>query len=289
MKVIVALLLVFSVTLVFAQYESEGYHNLKDPSVSSELYKSFTVFTVEQPQIAPEIEFTQSQQAVKIPFSLPWQKFVFGAHLPIIRKTIIYFDKSKSPIGIGDMSLTASYRSYLKGGISGWQVDYAGNCSIKLPTGSKDKTVKIDGLEFAAPMGSGATDIIISGNALLVRGVYTEIFTDVQLRLNGRDKDKVKLGNSFNIKGRYGFMQFEPKFDGYVTLLIYSNGDGDFDNPYGSNKIESSMFLLDITPELHYLTSMGMAKVSITIPMLTSAETKFTRDVSVRFGLTKEF
>jgi hypothetical protein len=288
MKILFIVLLVFSVTIIFAQYD-ESSHLLKDPSISFELYKTGTVFSVEKTQISPEIEFTKSQQSIKIPFSFPWQKFVFGAHLPIIRKTIIYIDKSKSPIGIGDMSLTASYRSYLKGDISGWQVDYAGNFSIKLPTGSKDKTVKIDGLEFAAPMGSGATDLIISGNALLVRGVYSEIFTDVQIRLNGRDKDKVKLGNSFNIKGRYGFLQFEPKFDGYVTLLIYSNGDGDFDNPYGSNKIESSMFILDITPELHYLTSMGMAKVSITIPMLTSAETKFTRDVSVRFGLTKEF
>lgn len=287
MKVVFVLLLVFSVTLAFAQYEMEGSHLLKDPSVSSELYKSFTVFTVEQAQIASEIEFTKSQQVVKIPFSYPWQNFVFGVHMPLIRKTITNFvqDKSKSPIGIGDMSVTTAYRYYLKNDLKGWQVDYAGNFTVKLPTGNKDKTVKIDGVEYDVPMGSGSLDFIISGNVLLKRGVYSEIFTDVQFRLNGRDKDKEKSGNSFNIKGRYGFMQFEPKFDGYVTILILSSGDGKIDK----TKIESSMLIMDIVPELHYLTPFGMAKVSITIPMLTSAETKFARDVSVRFGMTKEF
>jgi len=288
MKVVFILLLVFSVTMVYAQFE-DGSHLLKDPSVSYELYKTCTIFHVEKFQISPEIEFIKSQQNFKIPLSCPWKNFVFGAHIPIIRKTITYDDKSKSPIGIGDMSVTTAYRSYLRGDIGGWQVDYAGNFSIKLPTGNKDKTVTLDGLEIAAPMGSGSLDMIFSGNFLFKRGVYSELFTDIQFRLNGCDKDEVKLGNSFILKGKYGFLQFEPKFDGYITILVFSNGDGEFDNPLGSDKIESSMFIMDIIPELHYITSMGMAKVSIAVPMLTSAEIKFTRDISVRFGLTKEF
>ena len=259
MKILFVLLLVFSVTMVFAQLE--GSHLFKDPSVSSELYKTYTIFHIEKLQISPEIEFTQSQQNLKIPLSCSWKNFVFGAHLPIIRKTITYDDKSKSPIGLGDMSVTAAFRSYLKGDIKGWQIDYAGNFTIKLPTGNNEQTVTIEGFEFATPMGSGSLDMIFSANILLKRGVYSELFTDIQFRLNGRDKDEAKLGNSFNIKGKYGFIQFEPKFDGYITILIFSNGDGEFDNPFGSDKIESSMFIMDIIPELHYLTSLGMAKI----------------------------
>jgi len=289
MRTIFVILLLTIATIAFAQYEEEAHHILKDPSVSSELYKSSTVFAVTKPQLSPEIEFTKGQQAVKIPFSYPWQKFVFSSRIPIIRKTITYGDKSKSPIGIGDIAFTASYRSFVQSVVNYWFVNYAGNVTVKLPTGKSDNTVKIDGFELAAPMGSGATDFIISANVKFTRGVYTEIFGDVQIRLNGRDKDDVKFGNSFNIKGRYGLLQFEPKFDGYLTVLLLSNGDGEFDNPYGSNKIESSMFIIDVIPELHYLTSLGMAKVSIAIPMITSAKTKFTREVSVRFGLTKEF
>ncbi len=288
MKVLFILLLVFSVTMVFAQLE-EGSHLLKDPSVSSELYKTCTIFHVEKMQIAPEIEFTKGQQNLIIPFSYPWRNFVFGAHLPIIRKTITYNDKSKSPIGVGDMSVTASYKSYLKGDIKGWQIDYAGNFTIKLPIGNNEKTVTIEGFEFAAPMGSGSFDMIFSGNFLFKKGVYSEFYTDIQLRLNGYDKDDAKLGNSLNIKSKYGFIQFEPKFDGYITFLILSTEDGEYDNPFGSNKIESSMFIVDIIPEMHYLTSLGMAKVSIAVPILTIAEINFTRDISVRFGLTKEF
>ncbi|MCK5051228.1 MAG: hypothetical protein KAS53_05800 [Candidatus Cloacimonetes bacterium] len=288
MKVVFILLLVFSVTMVFAQFE-EGSHLFKDPSVSSELYKTCTIFHVEKFQISPEIEFTQSQQNLKIPLSCPWKNFVFGAHIPIIRKTITYDDKSKSPIGIGDMSVTAAFRSYLKADIKGWQVDYAGNLTVKLPTGNKDKIVTINGVDSIAPMGSGSLDMIFSGNLLFKRGVYSELFTDIQFRLNGRNKDEAKLGNSLNIKGKYGFIQFEPKFDGYITILIFLNGDGDVNDPIGPDKIESSMFIIDIIPELHYLTSVGMAKVSITVPMITSADIKFTRDISVRFGLTKEF
>ncbi len=289
MRAIFIVLSVFLVSLVFAQFEFDSSHLLKDPSVSSELYKTCTIFHVEKIQIAPEIEFTKSQQNLKIPISCPWQSFVFGAHLPIIRKTITYDDKSKSPIGIGDMSVTAAFRSYFKGDIKGWQIDYAGNFTLKLPTGDKDKTVTIEDFDYTAPMGSGSLDMIFSGNFLFKRGVYSELFIDIQYRLNGRNKDEVKLGNSFNIKGKYGFIQFEPKFDGYITILVLSTGDGDVNDPIGPDKIESSMFIIDIIPGLHYLTSLGMAKVSIAVPLITRADIKFTRDISVRFGLSKEF
>lgn len=164
MKTFFVIILLTLATFALAQYEEEAYHILKDPAVSSELYKSSTVFSVDKPQFSPEIEFTKGQQAVNIPFSYPWQKFVFSSRIPLIRKTITYGDKSKSPIGIGDIAVTASYRSFFQSVVNYWFIDYAVNLTAKLPTGNKDNTVKIDGFELAAPMGSGATDFIISAN-----------------------------------------------------------------------------------------------------------------------------
>lgn len=280
-KILVSLVFVFSVSLIFASIDI-----LKDPSVTSELYKPINVMTVEKLQINPEMEFSRATQSVKIPVAYPFQNFVFGANLPFQRKTIVSFDgkKSKSPIGIGDMSLSTAYTSYLADGYKGWDFDYAGNLTVKLPTGNKDKTVKISGDEYAVPMGSGSWDFIFSGNTLMHKN-DREILTDLKFRLNGENEDKGKLGNMFSLKGRYGFLQFEPKFDGYISLLIVIGSDG----KAGSTDIEMSMFIIDITPELNYLTPFGMATVGISLPFITSAEFKTTRDVIVRFGLSKEY
>ena len=286
-KILVCLLFVFYVSLLIAQYESIN-HLLKDPSVTSELYKPINVMTVEKLQINPEMEFSRATQSVKIPVAYPFLNFVFGANLPFQRKTITTGDKTKSPIGIGDMSLSAAYTSYLADGYEGWDFDYAGNLTVKLPTGNKDKTVTIDTIKYPAAMGSGSLDFIFSGNTLMRRN-DREIFTDLKFRLNGENDDKLKYGNMFSIKGRYGFLQFEPKFDGYISLLIAIGGDGKYDNPLGSDTIEMSMFIIDISPELHYLTPFGMATVGISLPFITSAEFKTTRDVMVRFGVTKEY
>ena len=89
----------------------------------------------------------------------------------------------------------------------------------------------------------------------------------------------------FSFKGRYGFLQFEPKFDGYISLLMIIGSDG----KAGSMDVEMSMFTIDITPELHYLTPFGMATVGISLPFITSTEFKKTRDVIVRFGVSKEY
>ena len=278
-KILVCFLFVFSVSLIFASVDI-----LKDPSVTSELYKPIDVMTVERPQINPEFEMSNGVQSVKIPFAYPYQDFVFGLNLPLIRKTIVAGDKSKSPIGIGDMSLSAAYTSYLAEGFKGWDFDYAGNLTIKLPTGNKDRTVKMSGIEYAVPMGSGSWDFIITGNALLRRN-NREIFSDLKFRLNGENDDDMKLGNMLSLKGRYGFLQFEPKFDGYISLLMIIGSDGKL----GSADIEMSMFVIDITPELHYLTPFGCVSVGISLPFITSTKTKTTRDVIVRFGISKEY
>ena len=165
-KVLVSLVFVFYISLAFAQESVCINSLLKDPSVTSELYKPINVMTVERPQINPEMEMSNSVQSIKIPFAYPYKNFVFGANLPLIRKTITMGDKSKSPIGIGDMSLSAAYTSYLPEGFNGWDFDYAGNLTIKLPTGNKDRTVKISGFEYSTPMGSGSMDFIFSWNAL---------------------------------------------------------------------------------------------------------------------------
>jgi hypothetical protein len=287
-KILVCLLFVFNVSLLIAQESASINHLLKDPSVTSELYKPIDVMTVEKLQINPEMEFSRATQSIKIPVAYPFQNFVFGANLPIQRKTITAGDKSKSPIGIGDMSLSAAYTSYLADGFEGWDFDYAGNLTVKLPTGNKDKTVKISGLEYSAAMGSGSLDFIFSGNALM-RKNDREILTDLKFRFNGENDNKVKQGNMFSLKGRYGFLQFEPKFDGYISLLVVIGSDGKYDNPLGSDTIEMSMFIIDITPELHYLTPFGMATVGISLPFITSTEFKTTRDVIVRFGVSKEY
>ena len=288
-KILVCIVFVFSVSLLVAQFESVCINSLlKDPSVTSELYKPINVMTVERPQINPEMEFSRATQSVKIPFAYPYKDFVFGVNLPLQRKTIVMGDKSKSPIGIGDMSLSAAYTSYLVGGFEGWDFDYAGNFTIKLPTGNKDRTVKMSGVKYAVPMGSGSWDFIITGNALLRRN-NREIFTDLKFRLNGENEDEVKNGNMLSLKGRYGFLQFEPKFDGYISLLMVIGIDGKYDNPLGSDTMEMSMFIIDIAPELHYLTPFGMATVGISLPFITSVEIKTTRDVIVRFGVSKEY
>ncbi len=288
-KILVCLLFVFYVSLLIAQYESIN-HLLKDPSVTSELYKPINVMTVENLQINPEMEFSRATQSVKIPVAYPFLNFVFGANLPFQRKTIVSFDgeKTKNPIGIGDMSLSAAYTSYLADGYKGWDFDYAGNLTVKLPTGNKDKTVTIDTIKYPAAMGSGSLDFIFSGNTLMRRN-DREIFTDLKFRLNGENDDKLKYGNMFSLKGRYGFLQFEPKFDGYISLLVVIGSDGKYDNPLGSDTIEMSMFIIDISPELHYLIPFGMATVGISLPFITSAEFKTTRDVMVRFGVSKEY
>jgi len=284
-KVLVCLVFVFYVSLLIAQYESVSInHLLKDPSMTSELYKPVDVITVEKPQINPEMEFSRGTQSIKIPFAYPWQNFVFGANLPLQRRTITAGDKSKSSIGICDISLSAAYTSYLADGFNGWDFDYAGNLTVKLPTGDKDKTIKISGVDYPAAMGSGSLDLIFSGNALMHRN-DREIFTDLKFRFNGENDDKFKQGNMFSLKGRYGFLQFEPKFDGYISLLVVIGSDGEA----GSTDIEMSMFIVDISPELHYLTPFGMTTVGISLPFITSAETKTTRDVVVRFGVTKEY
>ena len=287
-KILVCLLFMFNVSLLIAQESASINHLLKDPSVTSELYKPINVMTVEKLQINPEMEFSRATQSIKIPVAYPFQNFVFGTNLPVQRKTITEGDKSKSPIGIGDMSLSAAYTSYLADGFEGWDFDYAGNLTVKLPTGNKDKTVKISGLEYSAAMGSGSLDFIFSGNALMRRN-DREIFTDLKFRFNGENDDKVKQGNMFSLKGRYGFLQFEPKFDGYISLLVVIGSDGKYDNPLGSDTIEMSMFVIDIAPELHYLTPFGMATVGISLPFITSAKFKTTRDVMVRFGVSKEY
>jgi hypothetical protein len=236
------------------------------------------------------MEFSRATQSVKIPVAYPFQNFVFGANLPFQRKTIVSFDgkKSKNPIGLGDMSLSAAYTSYLADGYKGWDFDYAGNFTVKLPTGNKDKTVTMSGFEYAVPMGSGSWDFIFSGNTLMHKN-DREILTDLKFRFNGENDDKVKYGNMFSLKGRYGFLQFEPKFDGYISLLIVIGSDGKYDNPFGSDTIEMSMFIIDISPELHYLTPFGMATVGISLPFITSAEFKTTRDIIIRFGVSKEY
>lgn len=230
------------------------------------------------------MEFSSGRQAVSIPFAYPFGNFVVGINLPVQRITFTSGDKAKSVIGIGDAAVSGSFRSYLLDGIGSWTCNYAADLSVKLPTGDKDKTVKINSIEYGTPMGTGSLDFTAAGNVLL-GSENREIFADVKYRLNGKDEDKVKRGNMLSFKGRYGFLDFEPKFDGYLGVQAVITGDG----KSGSTDIESSMFLLDLVPELHYLTGFGMFKVGFSMPMYTDAKSKFTREYTVRFGFSKQY
>ncbi|MCD4796080.1 MAG: hypothetical protein K8R49_02780, partial [Candidatus Cloacimonetes bacterium] len=66
-KILVCLVFVFCVSLSVAQESGCINSLLKDPSVTSELYKPINVMTVERPQINPEMEMSNSVQSLKIP------------------------------------------------------------------------------------------------------------------------------------------------------------------------------------------------------------------------------
>lgn len=286
-KIVITLGLIMSVALAFGQYYYPSHvveEVIDDPSVTYELYRPIKVFQVTKPEVAPEMEFSNGRQVFKIPFAYPIKNFVVGANLPLIRITKTNGDKSKSAIGIGDVTLNASYYSSLADGFNGWTLDWAADLSVKLPTGDKDKEIEVNNVDTAAPMGTGSLDMTAAGNVLL--GAETrEIFIDAKYRINGKNEDDFKNGNLLSLKGRYGFLNFEPKFDGYVSLLMVSGAKADADG----TEIDSNIFMLDFSPELHYLTNFGMFKVGVTIPLLTSTENKVTRDVTFRFGLSKKY
>ncbi len=284
-KILITMLFVLAVSVVFAQYEWENRGNvLAEPSVSYDLNRPIETVTITQPELAPEMEFSSGRQTVKIPFAYPFGNFVAAVNLPLQRITMASGEKSKSAIGLGDAVLSGSYRSYLPDGFNGWSLDYAADLTVKFPTGNREKTVKIDNVEYGTPMGTGSFDATLAANAVL-GSLDREIFIDMKFRLNGEDADEVKNGNMFSLKGRYGLLEFEPKFDGYLGLQAVATGDGKI----GNSDMETSMFLLDFVPELHYLTNLGMFKVGFSMPLLTSAKYKFTREYTVRFGISKKY
>lgn len=277
--------MILSISMIFAQYEWEGRDNvLAEPSISYDLNRPIETTTLTSPELAPEMEFSSGRQSIKIPFAMPWGNFVFSANLPLQRITITSGEKSKSAIGLGDAAVATTYRSYLPNGFNGWNMDYAADISVKLPTGDREKSVKIDGVEYGTPMGTGSIDFTATGNVVLSTDTK-ELLADVKFRLNTENKDEVRNGNLLTMKGRYGFLDFEPKFDGYLGLLAIIMGDG----KSGDNDIESSMFLLDLVPELHYLTSLGMFKIGFSMPLMTNVKYKYTREYTVRFGFSKKY
>ncbi|MCF7793291.1 MAG: transporter [Candidatus Cloacimonetes bacterium] len=283
-KKLVLAILILSLSLLFGQDYYERSAVLAEPSISYDLNRPIETTTITSPELAPEMEFSSGRQSVKIPFAYPLGNFVVSANLPLQRITATSGDKSKSAIGIGDISVGGAYRSYLPEGFNGWNMDYSADISVKLPTGDKDKTVEISNVDYGTPMGSGSLDFTAAGNVILSTD-NREILADVKYRLNGEDEDEVKNGNMLSMKGRYGFLKFEPKFDGYLGFLVVVSGDA----KAGSSDVESSMFLMDFVPELHYLTGMGMFKVGFSMPLITSAESKFTREYTVRFGFSKSY
>jgi hypothetical protein len=285
-RIITLLVFLLAVTTIFAQdeYYNRDEELVNDPAVSYDINRPIETIQLTQPEIAPEAQFSSGRQSVNIPIAYPFGNLVLGANVPVQRITATSGDKSKSAIGIGDASVMAAYSGYLPNKVGMWDAQYAADVSVKLPTGDKDNEIKIDGTNFATPMGTGSMDITAAGN-LLLSTASREILADVKYRINGEDEDEVKFGNMLVLKGRYGFLDFEPKFNGYLGLQSVIVADGEA----GSNTIESSMFLLDFAPELHYLTNYGMFRVGFTMPMITSSDTKFTREVTVRFGLSKQY
>jgi len=286
-KTVITFGLILMIGLVFGQWyypEHIVEEIIDDPSVSYELNRPIQVLRVNRPEIAPEMELSNGKQFFKIPFAYPIKNIILGANLPILRITKTSGDKSKSAIGIGDITLNGAYSASMKDGFGNWSLDWAADLSIKLPTGDYEKTVKVNGNKLAAPTGTGSLDMTLAGNVLL-GGEKNEIFFDGKYRLNGKNEDDYKNGNMFSLKGRFGFLQFEPKFDGYIALIMVSGAKGDADG----TEIDTNIFMLDFNPELHYRTKLGMFKAGLTIPMLTSAENKITRDVSVRFGISKKY
>lgn len=283
-KLLVLVIMSLSLTFLLGQDFYERSAVLSEPSISYDLNRPIETTTITSPELAPEMEFSSGRQSVKIPFAYPFGNFVASANLPLQRITATSGDKSKSAIGIGDISVGGAYRSYLPNGFNGWDMDYSADISVKLPTGDKDKTVEISNVDFATPMGTGSLDLTAAGNVVLSTD-NRELLADVKYRLNGEDEDENKVGNMLSIKGRYGFLRFEPKFDGYLGLLVVISGDG----KAGSSDVESSMFLMDFVPELHYLTNLGMFRVGFSMPLITNAESKFTREYSVRFGFSKNY
>lgn len=284
-KSLLIVLLIMSLSALFGQYEWEERSGvLAEPSVSYDLNRPISTTTLTSPELAPEMEFSSGRQSVKIPFAYPLGNFVVSANLPLQRITATSGSKSKSAVGIGDISVGGAYRSYLPDGFMGWNMDYSADLSVKLPTGDKEKTVKISNVEYSTPMGSGSLDLTAAGNVVLSSNSH-EILADVKYRLNGKDKDEIKTGDMLSMKGQLGFLKFEPKFDGFLGLLMVITSDG----KSGNSDVESSMFLLDFIPELHYQTVMGMFKVGFSMPLITSAENKFTREYTVRFGFSKKY
>lgn len=269
-----------------AQYPWEGSELdvTTDPSISFDLHRPIASTTLVKPELAPEMEFSNGRQTIKIPFAYPFGNFGAGINLPLQRRTVTSGDKSKSVIGLGDLVILGSYHSFLPGGFKGWSMDYAADLSIKLPTGDKDYTVKINNFPIPTPMGTGSLDFTAAANILLSTD-QNSIETDLKLRLNTKDKDEFKNGDMLALTTKYGFLDFEPRFDGFIGLQVITIGD----SKSGSTKVESSLFLLDFVPELHYLTPLGMFRIGFSLPLITSSEVKFTRDVSVRFGISKQY
>ncbi|MDO9578154.1 MAG: hypothetical protein Q7J16_09735 [Candidatus Cloacimonadales bacterium] len=283
-KMLITIALILAIALVFGEEWEERSNVLAEPSISYDLNRPIETINITQPELAPEMELSSGRQAMSIPFAYPFGNFVVGINLPVQRITATAGEKVKSAIGIGDAAISGSYRSYLINGIGSWTCNYEADLSVKLPTGDKEKTVKINSVDYGTPMGTGSLDFTAAGNVLLGTD-NREIFADVKYRLNGKDKDKARNGNMLSIKARYGFLDFEPKFDGYLGLQAVITGDG----KSGSTDIESSMFLLDLVPELHYLTGLGMFKIGFSMPMYTDAKIKFTREYTVRFGFSKKY
>ena len=285
-KLVLLTVLVFTMLSIFAEYEwidpQSPSYIVSDPSVTYEVNRPINVMEVKTLEVSPEMEFNSGRQTIKLPLAYPISMFVLGANVPLVRSTVTFGDKSKSAIGMGDMAISAAYSSNAQ--LSGYNVDYAADVSVKLPTGDYEKTIKVNSVKMPAPTGTGSLDMTFSGNAILANDAR-EIFADVKYRLNGKNEDDYKNGNLLSIKGKYGFLQFEPKFDGYVAALAMIGSKGDADGA----EVENGFFLLDVIPELHYKTKYGMFKAGVSIPMITSAETKFTREVSVRFGLSKQY
>ena len=187
-KLVVIGFILLTVSLCFAQeYWERSVQEaiLADPSVSYDLNRPIESINVTQPELAPEMEFSSGRQTVKIPFAYPFGNLTVAANLPLQRITVTSNDKSKSAIGLGDAAVSGAYKSYLPEGFNGWSLDYAGDLTIKLPTGDKDKTVKIDGIAYSTAMGSGSWDFTAAGNALLTKA-DREIMADVKYRLNGK-------------------------------------------------------------------------------------------------------
>ncbi|MEA3317173.1 MAG: transporter [Bacteroidota bacterium] len=318
-KVFIIIIFTIIATNLFAQYEEEADHIVKDPSNSVSTNAVFSqeindfYLSENNMSIGSEMMITHNLNSFNIPFyykTAKLENWSFNAFLPIIVKKEASYQNEKAR-GIGDLTIGGTYSKidFIKAGFIAH-----GSLELTLPTGNDEKEVN----NIPIPLGNGTFGFTANFSVIGKINKGT-LYTSMNYRLNTNKTTTTKNSYAettykrrspsiFSLNGSYDYPILEElRFTGAILINYFGKGRSETEIVYSDNTptyfIESDIFqekviLGDISTKLEYKFGVnGLEAVSnflhsaylkVKIPVLKT-EAVGNRYGTVAFGVRKNF